>query len=387
MPSLPELDYGRADLPASVHYVGHGVWHPPEAPGSADWLDALPAASPWVHVTEGTSHYQDPFVLRAAATGLAGRPLEAILTTGQQRDPDALGLGPLAPNVHLTDWLSHGELLPRCQVVVTTGGPATIMAALRAGVPLVIVPTTWDKPDNARRVTEAGVGVRLAPRRCTPERLRAAVEEVLARPALARPRPADRRPACPRARPRRRRGAARDPRPRPDPGDLRCAFVPRVRSCSPCSSSPHPACSPHRRARRASPAIDPSIAQGFGNRGQQLLVVDGLVQGQAVRGHGAQPALRRGRDGRLLLPAASTRSPPEGFPEVDCPRDRYDMDLRAEIWQLDPVHGRLDAGVPLARGHPQPARAGKFVARDIGFREHESCIASGTARRRCTSRA
>jgi len=185
VPSLPELDYGRADLPASVHYVGHGVWHPPEAPGSTDWLDALPAASPWVHVTEGTSHYQDPFVLRAAATGLAGRPLEAILTTGQQRDPEALGLGPLAPNVHLTDWLSHGELLPRCQVVVTTGGPATIMAALRAGVPLVIVPTTWDKPDNARRVTEAGVGVRLAPRRCTPERLRAAVEEVLHDSAFA----------------------------------------------------------------------------------------------------------------------------------------------------------------------------------------------------------
>jgi MGT family glycosyltransferase len=138
-----------------------------------------------VHVTEGTSHYQDPFVLRAAATGLAGRPLEAILTTGQQRDPEALGLGPLAPNVHLTDWLSHGELLPRCQVVVTTGGPATIMAALRCGVPLVIVPTTWDKPDNARRVTEAGVGVRLAPRRCTPDRLRVAVEEVLHDPAYA----------------------------------------------------------------------------------------------------------------------------------------------------------------------------------------------------------
>src|SRR5262249_50420069 len=62
------------------------------------------------------------------------------------------------------------------------GGPATITASLAAGVPLVIVPTTWDKPDNARRVIEAGVGVRLAPRRCTPERLRGVVEEVLGDP-------------------------------------------------------------------------------------------------------------------------------------------------------------------------------------------------------------
>ena len=88
-----------------------------------------------------------------------------------------------ARNVHVTRWLSHSELLPRCAAVVTTGGPATIIAALRSGVPLVVVPTTWDKPENARRVTEAGVGVRLSSRRCTADALRAAVERVLEEPA------------------------------------------------------------------------------------------------------------------------------------------------------------------------------------------------------------
>jgi len=179
VPSLPELDYGRRDLSDRVHYTGYCLWHPPEEPERAAWLDALPRDRPWVHVTEGTSHHQEPYVLRAAARGLAGAPVEALLTTGRSRDPDALGLGPPAPNVHVARWLSHAELLPRCRAVVTTGGPATIMAALRAGVPLVVVPTTWDKPDNARRVVEAGVGVRLSARRCTPERLRAAVERVL----------------------------------------------------------------------------------------------------------------------------------------------------------------------------------------------------------------
>jgi MGT family glycosyltransferase len=182
--NLPELDYRRGDLPPSVHYLGPCLWHPPEEPGTTAWLDAVPAGRPWVHVTEGTSHYQDPFVLKAAARGLAGEPLEAILTTGGRHEPASIASTP-APNVHVTRWLSHGELLPRCATVVTTGGPATIMAALAAGVPLVVVPTTWDKPDNGRRVVEAGVGIRLAPKRCTPDRLRDAVREVLHDPAYA----------------------------------------------------------------------------------------------------------------------------------------------------------------------------------------------------------
>jgi MGT family glycosyltransferase len=118
-------------------------------------------------------------VLRAAARGLGGAPVEAILTSGDDRDPSALGLGSIAPNVHVARWLSHSELLPRCGAVVTTGGAQTIVAALRAGVPLVIVPTGWDKPPNAMRVVDAGVGVWLPPRRCTPEGLRAAVDRVL----------------------------------------------------------------------------------------------------------------------------------------------------------------------------------------------------------------
>jgi MGT family glycosyltransferase len=185
--NVRELDYRRGDLPPSVHYVGPCLWHPPEAPGTEEWLDALPQDRPWVHVTEGTSHFQEPFLLRAAAEGLAGAPLEGILTTGRGRDAQRLlGSGDPAANVHVTSWLSHDALLPRCAAVVTTGGMGTVMAALAAGVPLVVVPTTWDKPANARRVVDAGVGVRLAPRRCTPQRLRAAVEHVLGTPSFRR---------------------------------------------------------------------------------------------------------------------------------------------------------------------------------------------------------
>jgi len=184
IPSVPELDYNRRDQPPNVHYIGPCVWTNPGA-ASLDWLDELPVDRPWVHVTEGTAQYQEPFVLRAAAQGLAGERLELILTTGQfSRDPAALGLQDLPANVHVRRWMSHEDLLPRCAAIVTTGGAATVLASLKAGVPLVVVPTFWDKNDNAQRVVEAGVGLRLAPRHCTPDGVRAAVMRLLQEPAF-----------------------------------------------------------------------------------------------------------------------------------------------------------------------------------------------------------
>jgi len=178
--SVPELDLNRRDLPPGVHYVGPLLWHPPEPAGTEKWLEALPAGRPWVHVTEGTSHYGDPFLLRAAATGLAGAPYEAILTTGRRRDASAIPHA--ASNIHVLDWLGHDTLLPRCSALVTTGGAGTTMAGLWAGLPLVLVPTSWDKPDIAVRMVEAGVAVRVPPKRCTPEALREAVDDVLVNP-------------------------------------------------------------------------------------------------------------------------------------------------------------------------------------------------------------
>ncbi len=181
IPSVPELDYDRHDQPSNVHYVGPCIWTKASGEPPADWLNEIPADRLWVHVTEGTAQYQEPFLLRAAK-GLAGLPVEVFLTTGENRDPATLGLDGLPPNVHVTRWLSHEDFLPRCAALVTTGGAATVLVSLKAGVPLVVVPTFWDKSDNAQRVVEAGAGLRLAPRDCTPDRLRRAVMRLLEEP-------------------------------------------------------------------------------------------------------------------------------------------------------------------------------------------------------------
>jgi MGT family glycosyltransferase len=186
IPSVPELDYERQDLPPCVHYTGPCVWNKQKNEEPPAWFEEIRNDQPWVHVTEGTMHAQDPFVLEAAARGLANLPMQVIMTTGKDRDPSLLDTGPCAPNIRVERWVAHSDLLPRTDVLVTTGGASTILAGLTTGVPMVIIPTQWDKPDNAQRVVEAGAGVRLSPRRCSPDRLRASVERVLTEPSFRR---------------------------------------------------------------------------------------------------------------------------------------------------------------------------------------------------------
>ena len=186
VPAAPDFDYQRGDLPSSVRYVGPYLWNKPRGRPSPDWLTDVPRDEPWIHVTEGTMHNAEPFVLRAAAKGLADRPLQVIMTTGGGCEPSELDFWPVAENVHIASWVSHSDLLPLVDVLVTTGGAGTVLAALSAGVPLVIIPTEWDKPEIAQRVVESGAGLRIGPRRCTPERIRDAVLRVLEEPSFRR---------------------------------------------------------------------------------------------------------------------------------------------------------------------------------------------------------
>jgi MGT family glycosyltransferase len=163
-----------------VRYVGPCVWKGAAAPPPVPtWLADLPGDLPVVHVTEGTIHTRQPLLLRAAAAGLRDLPMRVILTTGPNRRAEELDLGPTAGNVRVEQFVPHHALFPRTDVVVTTGGAGTVTTALLSGVPLVVVPTGWDLPENAQRVATSGAGVRLSMHDCTPDTVRRAVERVL----------------------------------------------------------------------------------------------------------------------------------------------------------------------------------------------------------------
>ena len=96
-----------------------------------------------------------------------------------------LGNTPLPKTVYRLDSIPHSWLFPKMAAVVQHGGMGTTAAALRAGVPTVIIPLGGDQPFWAERVAQLGVGVRCAPfSQVTAEQLAAALDKATTDTAL-----------------------------------------------------------------------------------------------------------------------------------------------------------------------------------------------------------
>ena len=90
---------------------------------------------------------------------LAGVRARVLVTVGRHADPAELG--PLPANVHVERWVAQASVMPHAAAMVAHGGAGTTLAALAAGVPLVLLPLSADQPINARRVAELGAGLAL----------------------------------------------------------------------------------------------------------------------------------------------------------------------------------------------------------------------------------
>jgi sterol 3beta-glucosyltransferase len=78
----------------------------------------------------------------------------------------------------------HDWLLPRVSAFVHHGGAGTTAAALRAGIPAVIMPYAAEARFWARRVHELGAGPAPIGLRTPPDRVEAAIRDVLEQPRL-----------------------------------------------------------------------------------------------------------------------------------------------------------------------------------------------------------
>ena len=157
------------------------------APQEPD-MDALPSwrkrpESPFVYASFGTvADKKSIAVYRAAAEALGGLDVEGLLTTGPHVDPEALG--PVPANVSVRQFVPQAEVLGHADVVLCHGGSGTLVGALSAGKPLIVVPLFADQPDNAARVDQLGLGLAVADRETKP--IREALGRVLADKTFSR---------------------------------------------------------------------------------------------------------------------------------------------------------------------------------------------------------
>ncbi|MGX6602927.1 glycosyltransferase [Micromonosporaceae bacterium Da 78-11] len=177
----PGLEYPRADLPSHVHFVGR-LALPPGAGVAAElpsWWPDLAAARTVVHVTQGTLDVDLNDLVKPAITALADQDVLVVCTTG---GADPAVLGPLPANARAGSFLPHDLLLPEVDVIVTNGGWGGVLAAVQAGIPLVVAGASLDKPEVARRVAWSGAGVNLRTGTPKPAKIAEAVREVTTRP-------------------------------------------------------------------------------------------------------------------------------------------------------------------------------------------------------------
>lgn len=162
---------------AGVQAIQPEIPGDPAAPLPA-WADGL-GDRPLVYVSLGTAPlFNQPAKFAPLLSGLAGEELEVVVTVSELHDPAALG--ELSPSVHAEQWLPLAPLLPRCDAVICHGGTGTTLAALVAGLPLVLVPQGADQFDNARACERAGAARVLNPDNVTPDAVRDAVRAVQA---------------------------------------------------------------------------------------------------------------------------------------------------------------------------------------------------------------
>jgi UDP:flavonoid glycosyltransferase YjiC (YdhE family) len=172
----------RADWPAVTVQTGFPWWDDGARPTPelAAWLDA---GEPPVLFTLGSAavHAAGDF-WDAAVAACAALGRRALLLVGEDT-PTARRTWPA--HVRAVAYAAHAEVMPRAAVIVHQGGIGTTAQALRAGRPMLVVPFSHDQPDNARRCARLGVAAVLARHRVTAGALAAALQPLLADPAIA----------------------------------------------------------------------------------------------------------------------------------------------------------------------------------------------------------
>ncbi len=144
-------DWGDHITITGYWFLDEGIrWQPP-----VELANFLAAGSPPVYIGFGSMSNRTPQEMTSLALeAIALANVRGILATGwggitNQELPDTV--------FHI-DFAPHDWLFPRMAAAVHHGGAGTTGAALRAGIPCIVVPHMMDQPFWGKRVADLGVG-------------------------------------------------------------------------------------------------------------------------------------------------------------------------------------------------------------------------------------
>jgi len=177
-PAALELPGRR--LPPHFHHTGPWTDAAGRAPVDFPW-SRLDPNRPLVYASMGTLQNGILRTFRMIAESCAGLGVQLVISLGGGQHPSLLGDLPGDPVV--VGYAPQLELIRRSALTIAHGGLNTVLESLACGVPMVVLPVTYDQPGVGARVEYAGVGRSIPIARLTLKRLRVAVRTVLDDPA------------------------------------------------------------------------------------------------------------------------------------------------------------------------------------------------------------
>ncbi|HET6882393.1 MAG TPA: nucleotide disphospho-sugar-binding domain-containing protein, partial [Pirellulales bacterium] len=145
-------------------------------------LTFLDSGEPPLVFTPGSAmlHGREFFSAAAEACMLLGRR-GILLTRFAEQVP-----GHLPSGVRHFPYAPFSQLLPRAAALVHHGGIGTLSQGFAAGVPQLVMPMSFDQPDNAARLQRLGAGMAIPPKRFQAARVAGILQRLLASRDVAR---------------------------------------------------------------------------------------------------------------------------------------------------------------------------------------------------------
>ena len=132
-----------------------------------------------VYLSLGSLGSADVELMQRLVDLLAAGRYRAVVSKGPQHDQIELRDGQVGAEL-----VPQPALLPLVDAVITHSGNNTVTECLHFGKPMVLLPLFWDQYDNAQRMHELGLGVRLPTFTFEDGELGAAIDGVVADGAL-----------------------------------------------------------------------------------------------------------------------------------------------------------------------------------------------------------
>ncbi|MDQ1470410.1 MAG: zeaxanthin glucosyltransferase, partial [Bryobacterales bacterium] len=132
---------------------------------------------PLIYGSLGTLQSKDSHYFRMMAEACAGLDAQLVLSLGTL---ERTSIPELPGRPLVVNYAPQIELLSRATVTITHAGMNTTQQSLYFGVPMIAIPLSHDQPAIGARLARTGAGIVIPPRQLTPERLRTALQRLLA---------------------------------------------------------------------------------------------------------------------------------------------------------------------------------------------------------------